>query len=90
MGRIRISHNFLRRHLLRNPSLAGLFAGDIRFQAVYRNQWQSVTTPYQTGSLNFEYKQPVGMAMILLQQDFKYYMIVQVLQILLLQICILQ
>ncbi len=51
---------FFEAPLLRNPSLAGLFAGDIRFQAVYRNQWQSVTTPYQTGSLNFEYKQPVG------------------------------
>lgn len=51
---------FFEAPLVRNPSLAGLFAGDIRFQAVYRNQWQSVTTPYQTGSLNFEYKQPVG------------------------------
>ena len=51
---------FFEAPLLRNPSLAGLFAGDIRFQAVYRNQWQSVTTPYQTGSLNFEYKQPIG------------------------------
>lgn len=51
---------FFNAPLLRNPSLAGLFAGDIRFQAVYRNQWQSVTTPYQTGSINFEYKQPIG------------------------------
>ncbi len=51
---------FFEAPLVRNPSLAGLFAGDIRFQAVYRNQWQSVTTPYQTGSVNFEYKQPIG------------------------------
>ena len=51
---------FFEAPLLRNPSLAGLFAGDIRFQAVYRNQWQSVTTPYQTGSINLEYKQPIG------------------------------
>ncbi len=51
---------FFEAPLLRNPSLAGLFAGDIRFQAVYRNQWQSVTTPYQTGSVNLEYKQPIG------------------------------
>lgn len=51
---------FFEAPLLRNPSLAGLFAGDIRLQTVYRNQWQSVTTPYQTGSINFEYKQPVG------------------------------
>ncbi|HYK45226.1 MAG TPA: PorP/SprF family type IX secretion system membrane protein [Parafilimonas sp.] len=51
---------FFEAPLLRNPSLAGLFAGDIRFQAVYRNQWQSVTTPYQTASINLEYKQPIG------------------------------
>jgi type IX secretion system PorP/SprF family membrane protein len=46
--------------LLRNPSLAGIFSGDIRLQAVYRNQWQSVTVPFQTTSLNGEYKLPVG------------------------------
>lgn len=51
---------FFEAPLLRNPSLAGLFAGDVRVQTVYRNQWQSITTPYQTGSINFEYKQPVG------------------------------
>ncbi|MBX2923664.1 MAG: PorP/SprF family type IX secretion system membrane protein [Chitinophagaceae bacterium] len=46
--------------LVRNPALAGLFEGDIRAQMVYRNQWGSVTTPYQTGSLNGEYKLPIG------------------------------
>lgn len=46
--------------LVRNPALAGLFEGDIRAQLVYRNQWGSVTTPYQTGSLNGEYKFAVG------------------------------
>lgn len=46
--------------LLRNPSLAGLFNGDIRVQSVYRTQWNSVTVPYQTVSLNAEYKLPVG------------------------------
>ena len=51
---------FFEAPLLRNPSLAGIFAGDIRLQMVYRNQWQSVTNPYQTGSINFEYKNPVG------------------------------
>src|SRR6476646_4534668 len=53
---------FFEAPLLRNPSLAGLFSGDIRIQGVYRNQWGSVTTPYQTGSFNVEYKQPVGKA----------------------------
>lgn len=51
---------FFETPLLRNPSLAGLFAGDIRVQAVYRDQWNSVTTAYKTASLNSEYKMPVG------------------------------
>ncbi|MDB5230319.1 MAG: type secretion system rane protein PorP/SprF [Chitinophagaceae bacterium] len=46
--------------LLRNPSLAGLFEGDIRVQAVLRNQWASIATPYKTVSLNAEFKKPVG------------------------------
>ena len=46
--------------LLRNPALAGLYEGDVRIQGVYRNQWNSVAFPYQTGSINAEYKFPVG------------------------------
>jgi len=48
--------------LLRNPALAGIFSGDIRVQAVFRNQWSSVTVPFQTSALNAEYKLPVGQA----------------------------
>ncbi len=51
---------FFQAPLLRNPSLAGLFTGDIRVEGVYRNQWGSVTVPYQTGSFDIEYKKPVG------------------------------
>lgn len=51
---------FFEAPLLRNPSLAGIFEGDMRAQMVYRNQWGSVTIPYQTTSFNFEYKKPVG------------------------------
>lgn len=51
---------FFESPLLRNPALAGLFDGDIRVQSVYRDQWNSVTTGYRTGSLNGEYKMPVG------------------------------
>ncbi|MBL0057372.1 MAG: PorP/SprF family type IX secretion system membrane protein [Chitinophagaceae bacterium] len=51
---------FFETPLLRNPALAGIFSGDIRVQLVYRNQWNSVTVPYQTGSLNAEYKLPIG------------------------------
>lgn len=46
--------------LLRNPSMAGAFEGDYRVQTIFRDQWQSVSNAYRTGSLNGEYKLPVG------------------------------
>ncbi|HVI46623.1 MAG TPA: PorP/SprF family type IX secretion system membrane protein [Chitinophaga sp.] len=46
--------------ILRNPALIGIFNGDVRIQAVYRNQWNSVTIPYQTGTISGEIKFPVG------------------------------
>jgi type IX secretion system PorP/SprF family membrane protein len=46
--------------LLRNPSLAGIFSGDIRITSAYRNQWQSVTVPYRTFGLGVEIKKPIG------------------------------
>lgn len=46
--------------LLRNPSLAGIFSGDYRIQTVFRDQWNSFTDAYRTGSLNAEVKWPVG------------------------------
>jgi type IX secretion system PorP/SprF family membrane protein len=51
---------FFEAPLLRNPSLAGIFTGDIRVQMVYRDQWNSFTNAYKSGSLNAEYKAPVG------------------------------
>jgi len=52
---------FFEAPLLRNPSLAGLFEGDFRTQAVYRDQWKSVTpNSYRSVSFNGEYKMPVG------------------------------
>ncbi len=51
---------FFEAPLWRNPSLAGIFTGDVRFQGVYRTQWGSVTVPFQTGSFNGEYKMPIG------------------------------
>src|SRR5258705_12883031 len=50
---------FFEAPLLRNPSLAGIFTGDIRVQGVYRDQWNSFTKAYRTGSLNAEVKFPV-------------------------------
>lgn len=46
--------------LYRNPALAGIMSGDVRASAVHRNQWNSLSHPYKTTSLNAEYKMPVG------------------------------
>jgi len=51
---------FFETPLLRNPALAGIFTGDYRVQMVYRDQWGAVTDGYRTGSLNGEYKLPIG------------------------------
>jgi type IX secretion system PorP/SprF family membrane protein len=42
--------------LLRNPALAGIFNGNVRFTAAYRNQWESVSVPYRTMALGSEIK----------------------------------
>jgi type IX secretion system PorP/SprF family membrane protein len=47
--------------ILRNPAIAGLFEGDLRITSGFRNQWQSVTVPYQTIALGVEVKKPVSM-----------------------------
>ena len=51
---------FFEAPVLRNPSLAGIYTGDTRVQAVYRDQWNSVTDAYRTGSLNADYRMPIG------------------------------
>ena len=53
---------FFETPLLRNPSLAGIFKGDIRMQSVYRSQWNNITDAYRTGSFNIEYKKAIGKA----------------------------
>src|SRR5580693_4515108 len=51
---------FFETPLLRNPALAGIFTGDYRVQTVFRDQWNSFNNAYRTGSLNGEYKWPIG------------------------------
>ncbi len=46
--------------LLRNPALSGIYTGSIRIQSAYRNQWASVTVPFQTNALSAELKKPIG------------------------------
>lgn len=45
--------------ILRNPALVGIFAGDIKTTAVWRNQWNKVTVPYKTQGLGTEITFPV-------------------------------
>jgi type IX secretion system PorP/SprF family membrane protein len=42
--------------LLRNPALAGLYEGDLRFTSAFRTQWGSVSTPYRTAAFGTEWK----------------------------------
>lgn len=51
---------FFETPLLRNPSLAGIFKGDVRVQSIYRSQWNNITDAYRTGSFNIEFKKPIG------------------------------
>src|ERR1700753_2567901 len=47
---------FFETPLLRNPALAGVFTGDYRIQTVFRDQWNSFSNAYRTGSLSGEYR----------------------------------
>ena len=51
---------FYENPLLRNPALAGVFEGDIRVIGTFRNQWQSITVPFQTTAFSTEVKFPFG------------------------------
>jgi type IX secretion system PorP/SprF family membrane protein len=62
---------FFEAPLWRNPSLAGLFNGDIRVQGVYRDQWNSVTDAYRTASINTEFKMPIGQGYDFLTAGFQ-------------------
>lgn len=51
---------FYEKPLLRNPALAGVFNGDMRISGAFRNQWSSITIPYQTSALSAEVKFPIS------------------------------
>jgi type IX secretion system PorP/SprF family membrane protein len=38
-----------------NPAFTGLFPGDFRFAANYRNQWSSISTPFVTGTVSGDF-----------------------------------
>jgi type IX secretion system PorP/SprF family membrane protein len=56
---------FFETPLMRNPAMAGMHDADMRFQVVHKDQWRSVTVPFQTTSINLEYRMKVGR-----QKDF--------------------
>ncbi len=51
---------FYETSILRNPSLTGLFTGDYKVGVVYRNQWSSISKPFQTALANVEARIPIN------------------------------
>lgn len=47
---------FYENSILRNPALTGVFESDYKVSLYCRNQWSSITDPYQTAQLNAEGK----------------------------------
>ncbi len=50
---------FYETSILRNPALTGIFTGDYKVGVVYRNQWSSISKPFQTAVVNVETRIPV-------------------------------
>jgi type IX secretion system PorP/SprF family membrane protein len=46
--------------ILRNPALTGIFTGEYKVTAIYRNQWSSVSQPFQTALISAETRIPVS------------------------------
>lgn len=46
--------------ILRNPALTGVFTEDYKVGVVYRNQWSSITNPFQTAVINAEARLPIS------------------------------
>lgn len=51
---------FYETSILRNPALTGIFTGDYKVGAIYRNQWSSISKPFQTALVSGEVKIPVN------------------------------
>lgn len=51
---------FYENSILRNPALTGVATDNFKVLAYYRNQWSSITNPYQTMLLNLEYRLSLG------------------------------
>ena len=51
---------FYETSILRNPALTGVFGDDYKLGAYYRNQWSSITNPYNTVLVSAESHVPVS------------------------------
>lgn len=50
---------FYETSILRNPSLTGIFSGDYKVGVMYRQQWSSISNPFQTALLSAEMRMPI-------------------------------
>ena len=62
IGRAQDIHfsQFYETSIMRNPALTGIYDGDYKVTATYRNQWSSISSPYQTAMVSAEMRFPVG------------------------------
>jgi type IX secretion system PorP/SprF family membrane protein len=51
---------FYENSILRNPALTGIFSGDYKVGVNYRNQWSSISVPFQTGLASAECRIPIS------------------------------
>lgn len=51
---------FYESSILRNPALVGIYNGDYRLAIQYRNQWSSISAPFQTATASAELKKQIG------------------------------
>ena len=51
---------FYESNIIRNPALTGIYSGDYKFNIQYRNQWSSVSIPFQTMLLSAETKKSIS------------------------------
>lgn len=51
---------FYETSILRNPALTGVYNGDYRLSIMYRNQWSSISAPFQTAQAGAELKKQIG------------------------------
>lgn len=51
---------FYEHGMIRNPALTGVFSGDMKISANYRNQWSNISVPFQTFLVSGEMKKIVN------------------------------